>query len=312
MRAFNAGDAADKREPQRTSLPGRATYGLSDVYFRDATNGWATGFNNVAYTSFILRTGGSGGASWKTSDQSAAGNYLFSALAPAPGGRLWAVGDSGYETSLIAVSKDGGRTWIERPSGTKQYLFGVDFPDAAHGWVCGAAGTLLRSVDAGKTWKRVASAPSGDLQAIDFVDAQHGWLVANDQRGPSATLWYTADGGAHWSSEYVTTGRLLYSVDVVGDAVWAAGGDPAGAAGLIVRGALGGPWTTSGPDRNGSPTCTWPTRLTAGRSATAGSSCTPPTAPRGLRRPPARPRTSQPSARSTTSAPGPSATEKRS
>ncbi|HZL63725.1 MAG TPA: clostripain-related cysteine peptidase [Thermoleophilia bacterium] len=251
LRAFNASGAADKREPQRTSLPGRATYGLSDVYFRDAAHGWATGFNNVTYTSFVLRTGGLAGAIWKTSDQSAAGNYLFSALAPAPGGRLWAVGDSGYHTSLIAVSKDGGRTWAQRPSGTKQYLFGVDFPDATHGWVCGAAGTLLRSVDGGKTWKQVASAPSGDLQALDFVDAQHGWLVANDQRGPSATLWYTADAGAHWSAEYVTTGRLLYSVDVVGDAVWAAGGDPAGAAGLIVRGGLGGPWVEqwNGPQR---------------------------------------------------------------
>jgi len=251
LRAFNASGAADKREPQRTSLPGRATYGLSDVYFRDATHGWATGFNNVTNTSFILRTGGSGGAIWKTSDQSALGNYLFSALAAAPDGRLWAVGDYGYDTSLIAVSKDGGRTWAQRLSGTKQYLFAVDFPDATHGWVCGAAGTLLRSVDAGRTWKQVASAPPGDLQALDFVDAQHGWVVANDQRWPSATLWYTGDAGAHWSAEYVTSGRLLYSVDVVGDTVWAAGGDPAGAAGLIVRGALGGRWTEqwAGPQR---------------------------------------------------------------
>jgi photosystem II stability/assembly factor-like uncharacterized protein len=251
LRAFNASGAADKREPQRTTLPGRATYGLSDVYFRDAAHGWTAGFNNVTYTSFILRTGGTAGASWKTSDQSAAGNYLFTSLAPAPGGRLWAVGDSGYDTSLIAVSKDGGRTWSPRRSGTLQYLFGVDFPDATHGWVCGAAGTLLRSVDGGKTWKQVASAPSGDLQALDFTDAQHGWVVANDQRGPSATLWYTADAGATWTSEYVTAGRLLYSVNLVGDAVWAAGGDPAGAAGLIVRGALGGPWADQwiGPQR---------------------------------------------------------------
>ena len=251
LRAFNANGAADKREPQRTTLPGRATYGLSDVYFRDAMHGWAAGFNNVTNTSFLLRTGGPGGATWQTSDESVLGNYLFSALAPAPDGRLWAVGDSGYDTSLIVVSRDGGRTWAQRQSGTKQYLFGVDFPDATHGWVCGAAGTLLRSVDGGRSWKQVASAPSGDLQALDFVDAQHGWVVANDQRGPSATLWYTADAGVHWSAEYVTTGRLLYSVDVVGDAVWAAGGDPAGAAGLIVRGALGGPWTEqwAGPHR---------------------------------------------------------------
>ena len=242
LRAFNASGAAERREPDRIRDLGRSTYGLSDVYFQDATHGWATGFNNAAYTSFILRTGGAGGATWKTSDQSAFGNYLFSAIAPAAGGRLWAVGDSGYNDSLIVMSRDGGRTWAQRRSGTKQYLFGVDFPDAAHGWVCGAAGTLLRSIDDGTSWSQVASAPSGDLQALDFVDASHGWLVANDPRAPAATLWYTADAGAHWTAEYTTSGRLLYSVNVAGDDVWAAGGEPAGAAGVIVHSAAGGPW----------------------------------------------------------------------
>lgn len=251
LRGFNASGKADAHKPNYLLSLHRATYGLSDVYFRDATHGWAAGFNNVTNGSLVLRTAGSGGATWNTSDQSAFYNYLFSAIAPASDGRLWAVGDYGYDTSLIVVSTDGGHTWAQRPSGTKQYLFGVDFPDATHGWVCGAAGTLLRSVDRGKTWKQVATAPPGDLQALDFVDASHGWVVANDQRGPSATLWYTADAGAHWSNEYVTTGRLLYSVNVVGGAVWAAGGDPAGAAGRIVRGALGGPWTDqwTGPQR---------------------------------------------------------------
>ena len=243
LRAFNASGKADARKPNYLVSLHRATYGLSDVCFRDATHGWATGFNNVTNGSLVSRTAGPGGATWKTSDQSAYYNYLFSALASAPDGRLWAVGDYGYDTSLIVVSKDGGRTWTQHSSGTKQPLFGVDFPDATHGWVCGAAGTLLRSVDGGRAWKQVASVPSGDLQALDFVDAAHGWVVADDQRRPSTALWYTADAGAHWSSEYVTSGRLLYSVNVAGDAVWAAGGDPAGAAGLIVRGVLGGPWT---------------------------------------------------------------------
>jgi photosystem II stability/assembly factor-like uncharacterized protein len=252
LRAFNASGKADRRTPDYLLRLGRPTYGLSDVYFRDAAHGWATGFNNLKNTSFILRTGGSGGKTWKTGDQSAYDNYSFSAIAPAGDGRLWAVGPYGYDDSLIVVSRDGGRTWAQHRSGTVQYLFGVDFPDAAHGWVSGAAGTLLRSGDAGKSWKKVASAPSGDLFALDFTDASHGWVAAGDERYPSAQLQYTSDAGAHWASQYTAAGALLYSVDAVGDGeVWAAGGDPAAGLGTLVHGGLGGAWAAqwTGPAR---------------------------------------------------------------
>jgi len=57
LRAFNASGKADQREPDPTKQLGRATYGLSDVYFRDSKHGLATGFNNITNTSFFLRTG---------------------------------------------------------------------------------------------------------------------------------------------------------------------------------------------------------------------------------------------------------------
>ena len=115
------------------------------------------------------------------------------------------------------MSATGGRTWAQRHSGTAQYLFGVDFTDATHGWASGAAGTLLRSRDAGKTWKKVAAAPSGDLFALDFSDASHGWVAAGDERYPNAQLQYTRDAGAHWASQFTAPEALLYSVDAVND-----------------------------------------------------------------------------------------------
>ena len=251
LRAFNASPAADQRKPDPLVLPGRAGYGLSDVYFRDDQHGWATGFDNVANTSFVMRSVGDG-TLWKTSDQAALANYLFSAIAEQPGEVLWAVGDSGYDDSIIARSATAGRTWTQRRSGTVEYLFGVDFPVATHGWVCGAGGTLLRSIDAGKSWSKVATAPSGDLFALDFTDASHGWVVANDERYPNARLEYTGDAGAHWESQYTAARALLYSVDALSDTeVWAAGGDPAGEAGTLVHGGLGSAWATqwSGPQR---------------------------------------------------------------
>ena len=244
LRAFNASPAADQRKPDQMAVSGRASYGLSDVYFRDAQHGWTTGFNNIANTSFVMRSV-SDSAIWKTNDQAALANYLFSAVAEQPGGVLWAVGDSGYNDGIIARSATEGRTWTQRRSGTVEYLFGVDFPDAMHGWVCGEDGVLLRSSDAGNTWERVATAPSGDLFALDFSDASRGWVAANDERYPNARLEYTADAGAHWESQYTAARALLYSVDALSETeVWAAGGDPAGEAGTLVHGGLGGAWST--------------------------------------------------------------------
>jgi photosystem II stability/assembly factor-like uncharacterized protein len=251
LRAFNADRAADPHKPRPLALPGRARYGVSDLYFADARSGWATGFDNVANTAFVMRSLHSGGTAWKASDQAALANYLFTAIAPQPGGTLWVVGDAGYGGSVLARSATRGRTWTRLRSGTVQYLYGVDFPDRTHGWVCGAGGTLLRSRDGGERWKKVV-APPGDLFALDFTDATHGWLASNDERFPSAQLEYTSDGGAHWESRYTAAEALLYSVDALSDGeVWAAGGDPARETGTLVHGGQDGAWTTqwSGPAR---------------------------------------------------------------
>ncbi|HTX69784.1 MAG TPA: clostripain-related cysteine peptidase [Thermoleophilia bacterium] len=242
LRAFNASGGADPREPNYLVSLHRPAYGLTAVAAGGPGRCWASGYDNLTNTSVLVRSG-DGGRTWKTSDESSLGNYLFSAVTLAPDGRLWAAGDYGYDDSIIAVSSDGGRSWAQRRSGTQQSLFGIDFPDARHGWACGAAGMLVRSADGGKTWKRTPSAPPGELLALDFVDASHGWVVADDLRGPAGAVWYTADAGRHWTLEHSTPGSLLYAVTVVGDAVYVAGGDPAGGAGLIVRGGLAGPWT---------------------------------------------------------------------
>ena len=244
LRAFNASGKADPRQPVPPRWMKRADYCLTDVVFRDGHYGWATGTDNTTNTSFIMRSAGSGGSAWQTSDLSAIDNYLFTSIARAPGGVLWAVGDFGWNDSVIVRSADGGRTWRQRVSGTKQYLWGVDFSDAHDGWTCGAAGTLVRTTDGGRTWAKVTTAPAGDLQQVAFLDATHGWVVANDQRYPDSRLEYTTDAGATWTTEDEVSGSLLYGLEVLGDGqVWAAGGDPASGAGVLLHGSAGGAWT---------------------------------------------------------------------
>jgi len=51
----------------------------------------------------------------------------------------WAIGRSG----TILRTDDGGLTWIEQESGTKQNLYGLYFVKKA-GWAVGGDGMLLR------------------------------------------------------------------------------------------------------------------------------------------------------------------------
>jgi len=73
---------------------------------------------------------------------------------------------------------------------------GMDFVDANHGWVVGAAGNVDRTIDGGATWTRHWSGTRSTLLAIDFVDGQYGWAV-----GADSTVVTTRDGGLTWTPQ---------------------------------------------------------------------------------------------------------------
>jgi photosystem II stability/assembly factor-like uncharacterized protein len=88
------------------------------------------------------------------------------------------------------------------PVATSETLFGVDFPDAAHGYAVGAYGRILATTDGGATWSPQVSGvekrETGDgeanvLHGVSFVDATHGWAA-----GQNGIILATEDGGATW------------------------------------------------------------------------------------------------------------------
>src|SRR3989304_9248905 len=58
----------------------------------------------------------------------------------------------GYYGAIL-ISEDGGNQWKQVPSGTKELLASLSFPEASHGWAVGNMGTILATSDGGLTWK---------------------------------------------------------------------------------------------------------------------------------------------------------------
>ncbi len=149
-------------------------------------------------------------------------DVAYSGLIDAADG--WAV--AGQRLELTA---DGGSTWrdVTPPDGFASGLLGVDFVDAAHGWVAmneaftSASDTtygrvdILRTNDGGGTWAKTQLpkarfAVFGEIMPgvqFDFLDATHGFAFqsGNEAKGKNdSDLFWTADGGRTWSADRPT------------------------------------------------------------------------------------------------------------
>ncbi len=140
----------------------------------------------------------------------------------------WAVVDH-----RLWVTGDGGSTWrdVTPPGGfvtaNADYLLGVDFADAQHGWIAiNEAFTsatdasygrvdIRRTTDGGRTWAktqlpRARFAHFGEIMPavqFDYLDATRGFAFqsGNEAKGKNdSDLFWTADGGATWSADRPT------------------------------------------------------------------------------------------------------------
>jgi photosystem II stability/assembly factor-like uncharacterized protein len=141
----------------------------------------------------------------------------------------WAIGARRTTDGGSHWSNVGPRSVPDRSSG-----YGEFFLDGTHAWVAQAAGSsaacadqvvVLSTIDGGLTWQqasrlkiqlpKAADAMSGDwAPSLGFIDAEHGWLLVEpavpftvrmdlgepmDVRRSAAALYWTSDGGHHWT-----------------------------------------------------------------------------------------------------------------
>lgn len=105
---------------------------------------------------------------------------------------------------LILLTRDGGKTWQRRPSGTVKTLTAVSFADAGHGWTVGSGGTVLSTADAGATWRASNAGTKDQLLGVQALSPERIFAV-----GAFGTLISTASGGQSWDRHELKWDSLI-------------------------------------------------------------------------------------------------------
>lgn len=167
---------------------------LRAVYFVDSMTGWTAGDEGAVYRTT------NGGRTWKPllSESSVNLDYIYFA----DWSNGWMLGGTedkaGESGRLLLMTKNGGRSWRQRPL---PKVVSLHFIDPLTGWAVGNGTTLLRTSDGGEKWSTAPRTEemSGNFRDVFFLDASHGWIVGNDQaNGGAACLFATSDGGNSW------------------------------------------------------------------------------------------------------------------
>lgn len=102
---------------------------------------------------------------------------------------------SAFSSTIVTAQE-----WVHLVSGTNQHLLHACFLTNDLGFVCGAAGTLLKTTDGGETWNPITTGTSNDLYRTYFQDEDHGIVVGNN-----GTARKTINGGQNWTTINLNT-----------------------------------------------------------------------------------------------------------
>jgi|GEM_PF-1794636 len=190
------------------------TLALFDIFFVNNNKGWIVGDIGL-----ILNTE-DGGSSWKK--QSSSINSPLMKIFFLDEHRGFAVGGEGK----ILYTENGGKLWqvyqvdwlsvlpeeVLEKGVFAPCLYDVFFADAAHGWIVGDGGIVLKTSDGGKQWELLSSGFSNPLFSIFFKTESEGWACGN-----MGFLIHTRDGGKSWVELKTPEKCNLFKIRMYGD-----------------------------------------------------------------------------------------------
>lgn len=171
---------------QWTDQTSNTSQDLNDVFFLDASNGWAVGRNGALVSTT------NGGTVWAAENSATSKDLNDVFMVNSTTG--YAVGDNG-----TVIKYSGSGTWTALTSGTTLDLFGVHFIDANTGWISGDFGRIMMTTNGGSSWTTQVnnSMYTNLFNDIFMLSANEGWAVGTTGR----ILKYN---GSNWSN--VTSG----------------------------------------------------------------------------------------------------------
>jgi photosystem II stability/assembly factor-like uncharacterized protein len=208
-------------------------HGINDIYFVGKDTGFVLAGGSIFGTK-------DGGHSWREAhkfeptDFEGATPELYSLRFDGKK-RGWVVGSLSrgdlITGSILAITRDGGGSWVVLHPPTQQELIHIDFVDEKRGWIVGAAGAILHTDDGGDSWTKQNSDTTVTLYHVDFRNEKQGWAV-----GERGTILRTEDGGRTWNKTDSPARGTLLSVQFVSeDEGWIVG-----RGGAILRSGDGG------------------------------------------------------------------------
>lgn len=149
------------------SVPYPFEQNLSDIFFLDRKNAWASSLEGAMYKTT------DGGLNW-TKIQTKLPEDVFRSIFFVDENNGWGVG----RTGRIAKTTDGGRTWTKIYKIKDEFkMRDIFFTDLNRGWAVGDKGAILYTPDAGETWLNASDVLPHQLTEIVFISNQAGFAA---------------------------------------------------------------------------------------------------------------------------------------
>lgn len=178
-------------------------YPARDIWFADASNGYASSSTGSANGSMKKTT--NGGNTWTgiTPLNSSSMSGVFT-TSPTTAYFL------NTEDKVIKTTNSGGTLTsylIPLPNANMNSLTDIYFTDANTGYVCATGGYIFKTTNAGTTWNILTTNITSSLNSINFINSSVGYAA-----GAGGKVIKTNDGGNTWTDKSINTTYIINAI----------------------------------------------------------------------------------------------------
>ncbi|MCX6844337.1 MAG: C25 family cysteine peptidase, partial [candidate division WOR-3 bacterium] len=198
---------------------------LNGIYFVNAYNGWAVGWNH--YCSGIILHTTNGGTDWTQVQSPLTHGGLYDVKFSASGQLGWITSHWTSHGNIIRTTNAGASWDTVHLPGVYPNPRSVSFADSNFGWVTGstqdAGCAVWATTDGGASWQAPTHPGTGEVGAD---------IVAKCTNGTSYDVWvatpthiYHGDQSGNWTEQYSSIDTILRHIQFLDDALhgWASG-----------------------------------------------------------------------------------------